>query len=490
MKFYVSILILTLSTNSFGQFSFDKSKISKQTEIIVTKIEKINELMGSAVSFGAIRPEQYDHFTRLQKAATKDELIELTNHPNGVVRCYSFWALSLDTTYNLFPIIVRHINDDELIKTQFGCIVGGEKVGDFFISVATPEYVDLNSQKMSTAQFEQLDSILIYTPNTLYAKTYAINRAKLTERLYPRIRELVVKEKNLSALPVLAKFQKEQDIKIILNSREKDRDSESGYHYTYLAIINFPRPEFIPLLEKNLKNTLDETHFSGEWRYLYGAIAAYKNEKAVELLNIPFTNVVHQDIKKYHLDFMYNAILDNTDKIYDDILWKLWEENQNITLRGYKHYLESNPERAYVLTIKELTGNNLSGNSKFTPVFDESLLTDNLEETMLNLVHKNDKELANQIIEHQIESSDVHSFPIYSSLVSKRKDSRFIKPLFKRLETEDNPHVYLRIVEALILYNDKAINRQIVDMRKINDNLNKDWGSIELNKLLKDNNIK
>lgn len=489
MKLLISILTLLFFAKSFGQLNFDKSKISYQTEKIVVRIEKINELMGSAVGYAGVRPEQYDYFIQLQNKATKDELVELTNHPNGVVRCYSIWALSHDTTYNLFPIVRRHIRDDKLINTQFGCIGSREKVGDFFISLVTPEYVDLDSRKLNNVEFEQLDSLLIYTPNTLYARTEAINRARLTEQLYSRIREIIVKEKKLSALPVLAKFQKEQDIELILDSRENEKDPESGYFYTYQAIINFPRPEFVPLLERNLKNTLDETHFDREWRYLYAAIAAYKDDKAVELLKIPFTKVQHQDIKEYHLDFVYSAVLEYNDKHYNDILWKLWEEGQNITVRGYKYYLASDPSRTYSFTIKELTGK-VSKELKLVPVYDDSIFTEDLEETMLNLVLRNDKELACQIIEQQIQNSEVLSFPIYSSLAVKLKDQRFIKPLFTRLEKEWNAHVYLRIVEALILYNDETINKQILSTRKINPNLNNDWGSKNLDEILKKNNIK
>ena len=73
---------------------FDNNKISKPTKKIVKTIEKVNELMGSAVYYSGIRPEQWDNFVKLKKIATTQELIELTNHKNGVVRCYSFWALS------------------------------------------------------------------------------------------------------------------------------------------------------------------------------------------------------------------------------------------------------------------------------------------------------------------------------------------------------------------------------------------------------------
>src|SRR5678815_5881884 len=82
MKHLVTIIILTLTLNSFGQhYQFDKRKISKHAGVIVGKIEKVNQVMSSAVYYEGMRPAQYDNFTELQKQATEDELLELVNHP-------------------------------------------------------------------------------------------------------------------------------------------------------------------------------------------------------------------------------------------------------------------------------------------------------------------------------------------------------------------------------------------------------------------------
>lgn len=72
----------------------------------------------------------------------------------------------------------------------------------------------------------------------------------------------------------------------------------------------------------------------------------------------------------------------------------------------------------------------------------------------------------------------------------KSKDKLFIEPLFGRLEEESNPHVYLKVAEALIKYGDTKINKRILEVRKKNKDLNKDWGGDEFDKLLKENHIK
>lgn len=443
--------------------------------------------MGSAVYSSGERPKQWDNFEELEKIATKVELTELTNHPNGVVRCYAFWALTHKKNIDLLSIVKNHLNDTELVETQFGCIGGREMVGDFYIQIMTPQYVDLNSEKLSSKELSELDSLLIYQPNKLSARYSAINRAEPTKNLYPKIRELVLEENNQSALVTLAKYQKEQDIEIIKNNRSENEKIESGYYHTYVAISEFPRPEFIPLLETNLNKTLDNTHFSTEWRELYKAIASYKNEKAIELLKIPFSKVKHQNIKKYHIDFVYGAIQEFQDPIYDELYWKSWEEEGRISPEIYKYLFNKNPSKAYELTKKEMIGNYQPKQTDFVPFAKEVEFTEGIYETMLNVLIANDKDLANKVIAEQIQNSNVHNLSLYTSKVNKQ--SIFIEPLFERLEEAWNAHIYLDLIKTLIEYNSKEINQRILATRKRNKNLNEDWGGKALDKLLADNNI-
>lgn len=446
--------------------------------------------MGEAVYYSGMKPKQYENFEILVKIASHEELLNLTKHPNGVVRCYSFWALSLKKDINLFSIIKEHINDDEIVNTQFGCMGGQEKVGDFFISIATPNYIDLESKKLSENEYKLLDSILIYKDNNLDSKYRAIENAEPSENLYPKIRDLYLKFNNQSALVTLSKYQKDQDIELILKNRENQvKDPESGYYFSYKAIQNFPNLSFIPLLEKNLKSTLDDNGYDSEWREMYRAIAIYKNKKALELLKIPFTNISNQNIKKYHIDFIYDAIIEHQSEIYDELLWKIFDEENLITLYGFEYLLNLNPQKTYELTKRRLIENYQIKNGGMIPKISANMFGDNLEQTMLNFILLNEKTVAYEIISKKIESESVHEFEIYSKKVIELNDKYFVENLFKRLEKEWNAHVYLDIVQTLISFNDESINKRIIETRKKNRNMNEDWGSDSLDELLKANNI-
>jgi hypothetical protein len=489
MRHLVTIIILTLTLNCFGQFHFDKTKITRRTAQIVSKIEKVNEIMGSAVYYAGIRPAQYDNFTELQNSATEDELVELTNYPNGVVRCYAFWALTYKPNAYLLPIVIAHIVDTSSVNTQFGCIGSREKVGDFFINLVTPQYVDLNSKKLTPPEYDYLDSILVYTPNKLYAKENAISRTKLNETFYERVRELVLKENNQSALVILAKFKREQDIRLILNNKLKGELYDQLF-FTYKAISEFPDNSFLPLLKKPLYEAIDNGAWSTEWRELYRAIASYKNDTALQLLKVPFTQTKHENIRQYHMDFIFGAVQDFYTPIYDELLWTMWENEKKINRKVFNLLYPTNPDKAFQLTKKTIqnaddfyylnTGS--YSEDEETPV--------NLLAVMLDTVLVRDRPYAIELINKNIREINVHQFATFADIALKIKDTSFITSLFDRLEKEWNAHIYLKATEALIAFNDKDINKRIVEVSKKNPALKQDWGGKEFIKLLKDNGIR
>lgn len=485
MKLLALILISSTIIKSCGDSKSSEFKLSKETDRIVSKIEKVNELMGSAVGYSGTKPIQFDNFIELENKSSKEELIALTDHSNGVVRCYAFWALSHDSTIDLLPIILKHINDKELVNTQFGCIGGAEKVGDFLISVVTPHYVDLSSKKLDSLQFMKLDSILVHSNSELDAKSTAISRAKQTDDLYNIIRELITEKKNPSAIVTLAKYRRKQDIPLILNSKYND-----SYYFTFQAIKEFPDPEFLPFLEKSMLETFDDTHYSSEWRVMYSAIAQYKNIKALELLKRPFTETKVPEIRTYHMDFIFGALQESKAPIFDDLLWSLWQNENKISVTVYKHLSKTNPVKAYDLTKKTLLNSDALYASNISFDSENENNSENLVSIMLDLAIQQDREFGFEIIRKNIKEMSVHLFPIFADKAADLKDNSFIEPLFQRLEVEWNAHVYLKAAETLIKYNDTKINQRILLTKKKNKNLSQDWGGEAFDKLLKENNIK
>lgn len=464
MKYWIIFISLISSLSCFSQNRDYSTKISKETKKIVAEIKKANKV--SRMSYS------------LAKSSNK-ELIKLTKNSNPAVRCIAFRTLIHRDSVEIFPIVLEHINDNQKVTIHSGCIIRKSKVGDYFIQLVTP-------YGLTPKQITTLDSLLFYTPNKLNAKSNLLDRISITEQNYSRIRELAVKG-NQSAVVKLAEYQKEQDINLIL--KNKDRSKYSPYRYTYKAIQNYPNPKFLPFLKVQLENTLDHDHYSGEWAELYKAITIYKNEESFKLLTIPFTKVEHKHIRKYHLEFIYCALREVHDTIYDKLLWNYWVDEEILTPDIYKYLLIKNPERAFKQTILVLS----NPDNYYTAAICRNYSVNEskvLIENMIDLILNKDKELGIKLIKKNFEKINVHLLETFANKAMLIKDKSFVTPLFDLLENESNPHTYLIAARTLISYKDQTINQRIVSTKKINVNLTKGWGAKDFESLLKDNNIK
>lgn len=296
-----------------GTHLFVQMKMPDHISKVVREIEEVNVVMGKAVYYSGQRPKLYDHFMHLKRIATQDELAALTDHPNATVRCYAFWALSQETNFDVYPIILKHINDNEYVSTQFGCLGGRLKVGDFFISRALEASRNPIDNIIDPELLSRIDLVLLYTPNELSTKNAAIRRAPLSEKLYPRLRELYLLENNQEVLVKLAEFQKEQDILLIKNHRWGD----NGYHYAYGAISKFPHPTFFPLLEDKFHALLEKDKKSRAWSSLYRALVNYKNDKVLELLRKSLEKFKHDHVLYRHREYLSNAFDECNSSFYD-----------------------------------------------------------------------------------------------------------------------------------------------------------------------------
>ena len=387
MRFLVAFTWVIFTCMSCKRQCYNPELLSNETEILISAIARENRLVDGAIGLGAERTEQFDRFEKLKVNTSLEELIVLTNHPNGVVRTYALWAMACKKDTDIFSIVKNHITDDEIIESQFGCVRSREAVGDLMLELVTQEYPDPLTKKLTTAENKILDSLLIYAPNRLRARNRAIANAKPTYKFYFRARTLYVTEHNQEALVAMSKFKRESDVKFILANEDTAASSPNErYFYTYQAMANFPRAEYFPFLKANLHKTASKVAFSNEWSELYRAIAAQKNKAAVSLLNIRFRTTPNA-----RRMFTYQATLDNYDPIYDDILWRIGESDFEISTQGLRFYVKNDPARAYRMVLKRL---GLHGERVNKPIVSDNMFVDDINESMLNFVDLNHDEHA------------------------------------------------------------------------------------------------
>ncbi|MEO6454009.1 MAG: hypothetical protein ABIN97_08060 [Ginsengibacter sp.] len=168
---------------------------------------------------------------------------------------------------------------------------------------------------------------------------------------------------------------------------------------------------------------------------------------------------------------------------------EIWADEKKISPEVFKYLSVQNPQRAYDLTKETLQAPENFDFTNDMNDYENMGNSENLLETMLNVVLNQDRTFAVQVINRNLLNEDIPTFQYFAVKSADLKDTSFVGQLFIRLEKDDNAHIYLKAAEALIAFNSKEINNRIVKTKKINGNLTKDWGGDEFSKLLKSKNI-
>lgn len=270
------IFIISALLNSV----YAQESIRPEINQIADSIAADNQYKSSGVGYGGVRTSQWERFVTLKDIATNEELRQLTNHTNSVVRCYSFQALAERQDSMTFSILLNHLKDNEYISTFRGCIVSGTTVGDFFVNVVTPRYISNSAYKLTESEQGKLDSILIFDPKIkLSAKSRLLRDLPPKAQYHERVRQIAKKEKNPTAAITLARFQNENDIDIL---KDFFKNEKTEYYAVYAA-REFPHKDFYPALVKIFEREWKDKYYDyPKWRILYQALAKYDNEQTLE----------------------------------------------------------------------------------------------------------------------------------------------------------------------------------------------------------------
>ena len=475
MKRVLLFILLLSSLLSFSQDQYSDSQTSKPVLELVKQIAEENVLMDSAVGGAGMRPKQYDRFEKLKNKATLKELRALTNHPNGVVRCYALQGLILnkENSDTIFSIIKKHLNDDEIIETFSGCIMEDQLVSDVFLGYTRYPLTYVNEKPiLSEKQTKDLDSLIIYNGNKRsWYRHLAIYKLAATPQNYPIVKSIAMNEGFESALVKLSEYHREEDLDFLYN--QYDSLNSKNYMAVYYEIAaNYAHPKFFPLLSGAFKDQFDNNFLDRyEKAKLYDAVASYKNNASLELLSIPFTDIKDADKRRIHLNYTEEAIIKYNDKIYDDLLWKLWKEYDILSHNGYAYLKNLYPEKIFTLSVENLKQ---QGDSHI----DSGLMT-----IILNDIYKKEPKFTHSLVINGIEEDTTNKFFVYLDFAESKKD--YVPSMLKRLEREADHYRYMSIVRVLIGFNDSKINRKILKIKKSNPNMD----NIELDNLLDEHGI-
>ncbi len=269
MKKCITVLLFYCVVVCHGQEKTNSMIISPAIKKIADSIARYNVLEGAVVGYGGRRSTQWGRLERLRRLATSDELRQLTNYANGVVRCYAFQALTTKQDTAVVRILLAHLTDDEMISTMYYDMGGWTKVGDYFISSVSDDNDEPNRFK------------LIYGKGIkLSAKYRLLTNLKVNPKYYTRVREIAIDEKIPEACIALSRFQKREDLAVIGSFFNQEKTE----YYGIYAVREFPDSVFYPKLVKVFENEWRQKLYSyPKWRILYQALAKYPNQQTLKL---------------------------------------------------------------------------------------------------------------------------------------------------------------------------------------------------------------
>lgn len=437
---------------------------------IVEKIAEIDILEDSLVSILGVISIPYVYFKHLCKTASVEKLEELTNHPNFVVQCYAFVALTQKAPDKIFKIIMSKLHITKRIKTMGFDIMSRIRVADFFIYEGIPF--------LSNEQYNDITNKVLKNNYNLQFKQQCFLDLIPEEKNYEIVKKFAVEFKNSDALVTLAKYQKESDVDVI-----KSFSQEESWQF-YEAIKNFPHPTFWNLLRiihdrgMGRKGT-----YPPNLRSLYACIAVYHNTEALDVLTNTFDRIETRNFVKYHAEAIFKAVRTYKDGFYDQLLFTLWKDYNQINLEIFDYLMEKIPDPCF-----DAIKLSLNNPDKFYDIISNSYnfndFINDPEKLTLNMIKiyiAKDKNGAYKSIIKNILVQNVNYLPIFTKFSSKISEEEFIKPLFQRFTNDKNHYVYCEIARCLLEYNSTEINSRILKIFRKKSYLSK---NIELREIL------
>jgi len=159
---YKRVLILSsyifISVTIIAQTQYNAKKISFRVKRLSSKLSQFDKVTGERIGKSATVSEQYQIFQKITDHATENELYELTNHPNPIVRAYALTGLSYMNSSKTLDVLSKNKNDTAIIKEQFGCI-GSHNTVIGYMLILTKNYIKKNNIQLTQEQKDLFDYI-------------------------------------------------------------------------------------------------------------------------------------------------------------------------------------------------------------------------------------------------------------------------------------------------------------------------------------------
>ena len=252
-----------------------------------------------------------------------------------IIRLAATDALIRRKYARLEEILLSNYTDTTKIYVRSDDIIEEEYAGSVFL-----RNIQSCRDKRVISKEDSLcnDSLALYTPRLSkyqYTKKLLL-RLPPKESYYPRIKEIVLKERIYQALKALASYRKEGDKSILLDAlshydnENEDIDREDDEtNNALLAVTVWPCQDFIPLLMR-IRDYEIKKHDSSMLprnKYLFEAIMAYNNQWAHNFIDATLALSSKKKEREYDSDItmatsFHSAMLSHYNPRFASLLRK------------------------------------------------------------------------------------------------------------------------------------------------------------------------
>ncbi|MBQ1725934.1 MAG: hypothetical protein II039_00945 [Treponema sp.] len=406
--FFLAFLFLFLSCTNVS---------SKKKEDILQKLRSANRYEDSVIGEGARKSKRYKDAEELMNLCSDREIIKLLNDKSPVVKCYAAnFIQDRNIKANWYNILLKQAEDYSEVDFLLGDIGVVYYAGDFVLN-------SLFSKKLTESEQNKLKLELIKNQSKLNFANSILLGQDMSDELYAATREWALRG-NANAIFSLAKYKKDEDLQLIDSLKDKDID------LFFKACQYNTRESLKPFLEEYMRSIMPKEHFYNEWASFYKLLADYHDDFTKKIFDMAFFDKVTAGIRKYHLEFIYDAIKDYLDGFYDDYLKILWTKHNLVDKEIIDYFLLTDKEFA----LEGLKTTLLNSNEYF---FDTETL-----DYIIKAAYKNKIDLT-EYFARAIKEDSVTTLEIYMKNMDcvQAGNKTIVNAVKARLENESNRYV-------------------------------------------------
>lgn len=448
-----------------AQHSYDSTKMRPNVLKIVTKLSKFKRVEGVFVGFVGTPSKIYQLGKKLRVNSTRDELIELTFHPNPIIRAYSFWGLAERKETGTIDLLLEHLDDTVTINTMFGDYGESVYLADFMINLIVPEYLYTadylypNNTILDVKERYLIDSAVIFNDNDIKYKNTALLYSIPNPDFYHRIKELSLRD-NIYAIVALAKYKNSEDTLLIKNSyyfnKTKDSYFESFY-YTFWAFSEFPNECFENFTMQVFDSVISSCKDEQNLRTLFRAIASFKN---------PSLNKYLKNNTKTQNYYFFIGMSVFADEVFDSLMFNIWDKDKIVTKNGFMYLNQRDKNRSLQLIIQTIEPEN-----KFLKIPDLSFWVNqsykSTLDVMFDTLYRINRNKALVILNSKLRTSDYKELEFYCAKAKSIKDTSLINSILMRLKTDEvntfQNDNYWHLMEVIVSLNEARYDELMID---------------------------